>query len=109
MDVRVRDFLRDILQEKNEYMMPSISSEKKVFTFYFTMLYSFYASKLALLTQKRNNTFRRSSAVEHSTVNRLVVGSNPTGGAKSRGLSRRVERQIIETNKKHLLRCFLFG
>jgi hypothetical protein len=26
-------------------------------------------------------SFRRSSTVEQATVNRLVVGSNPTGGA----------------------------
>lgn|GEM_PF-3584710 len=42
------------------------------------MLYSSYANRSFLLAY---NTFRRSSAVEHSTVNRLVVGSNPTGGA----------------------------
>src|SRR5690606_31172373 len=46
------------------------------------------------------NTFPGSSVVEHSAVNRLVVGSNPTRGAKLRGLSIRFERQILKINKK---------
>src|SRR5437773_5563399 len=34
------------------------------------------------------NTFQRSSVVERSAVNRLVVGSNPTAGAKPQGYTK---------------------
>ena len=53
------------------------------YMYYKILLFSIQkcCDKIRTVVKATSYTFRRSSAVEHSTVNRLVVGSNPTGGA----------------------------
>src|SRR6266480_4249624 len=46
-------------------------------------------------SEEIRNTFQRSSVVERSAVNRLVVGSNPTAGAKSQCKGTPLETNVV--------------
>jgi hypothetical protein len=62
-------------------------------------------------TQWSQKRFRDSSMVEHAAVNRRVVGSSPTRGAKGPKNSKivRVGLQVAGHSMRHCLRVFRFS